>query len=115
MTLCQHLRAHQDIEPSCRKIQEYLAQAAAAARGIAIEAPDARLRKEGAQDLLELFGAHADEIDVLSLAIGASAGSVCLGAAVMTDQPAFGLVVGHRDAAFPAGEDVAAAPAQKRP
>ena len=71
--LGDHLRADQNIDAAGGERAQNLLEGALAARGVAIEARDARIGKQRAQRLLELLGARADEIDVLGGAFRAGA------------------------------------------
>ena len=90
---------------------QHLLEGALAARGVAVEARDARLGKQRAQPLLELLGARADEIDVLRAAFRAGLRHAARKTAVVAEQAVLALVVGERDAAIFAKNRGAAAPA----
>ena len=115
MALGEHLRPHQDVEPPLLEGRESLAQRALLACCIPVQARNPGSGKHSAQGLLELFGARAHKVDVLSSATAASRGSIPLQTAVVTDEPPLRLVIGHGNAALRAGIRMAAAATKQGP
>ena len=109
------MRADEDIQRACGECAQRFLILALGAGGVAVETGDAGTRKFLAQAFFELFGAFAEKIDVLRLALRALLGDLLRGAAVVAFEAVAGFVVGHGDAAVGALHAGAATAAENGP
>src|SRR6185295_9630572 len=100
VSLRQHLCADQQIQVALAEIEESLFELMPPRLGIAIYAANPQPRKTLAQQLLDLFSAFADVVDVLAAAGRTRGRSPLTMITVMTHQRLIGAVISQRHVAI---------------
>src|SRR5690348_14357486 len=115
MALGEHLRADKNIERAGGKRPESFLILPLGARGVAVESRDARAGKFLAQAFFQMFGAFAEKINVLGLALWAEFRDGLERAAIVAFEAVALLMMRHGNAAIDALHRGAAAAAQHGP
>ncbi len=111
----EHLCANENVQRASGESAKSFLILALGARSIAVEASDASAGELLAKALFQMFGAFAEKVDELGIALGASFGNRPNCAAIVAFQAIAAFVVGHGYAAVDALDGSAATAAENRP